>query len=200
MQEHFQAIFKQDGTDPARAKFLSRVFGIFSEEIVRIWASDERSPYDDLGRPTIKSKDSGKGYTLDFAPRSRVTGHIYVTEMKCEIEYQNFRYFFLEGAEKIVHHKKPAFKEFLDSARCVPSQVISVNGEIVKTHGAILIWGATTPHGKKAVINATGMHDVLSVAEICHQLATWGNTQYVDLLAKRNTWCSEMLSELTFSG
>lgn len=200
MSEHFQAIFKQDGTDPARAKLLSRVFGIFSEEIVRIWATDERAPYACMGRPTIKSTDSGKGYTLDFALRSRTTGHVYVTEMKCEIEYQNFRYFVLDGAEQLTHHNKPAFKEFLDSARCTPSQAITVNGEPVATHGAILIWGATTPKGKRAVMESTGIHDVLSVADICHDLAAWGNAEYHDLLTTRSMWCSELFSGLAFNG
>jgi len=200
MSERFQAIFKQDGTDPARAKLLSRVFGIFSEEIVRIWARDERAPYACMGRPTIKSADGGKGYTLDFALRSRTTGHVYVTEMKCEIEYQNFRYFVLDGAEQLTHHNKPAFKEFLDSARCTPSQAITVNGEPVTTHGAILIWGATTPQGKRAVMESTGIHDVLSVADICHDLAVWGNAEYHGLLTTRSMWCAELFSGLTFSG
>lgn len=200
MSEQFQAIFKQGGTNPARSKLLSRVFGIFSEEIVRIWARDERSPYDCMGRPTIKSKDGGKRYTLDFALRSRATGHLYVTEMKCEIEYQNFRYFVLEGTEQLTHHNKPAFKEFLDSAKCVPSQAITVDGKPVETHGAILIWGATTARGKLAVMESTGIHDVLSVADICHDLATWGNAEYYDLLTTRSMWCAELFSGLALAG
>ena len=200
MPEHFQAIFKQDGTDPARAKLLSRLFGIFSEEIVRIWARDERSSYACMGRPTIKSTDSGKGYTLDFALQSRATGQIYVTEMKCEIEYQNFRYFVLERVEQIAHHDKPAFKKFLDSAKCSQSQAIIVDGKPVKTHGAILIWGATTPQGKRAVMESTGVHDVLSVADICLDLIEWGNAEYHNLLATRSKWCLELFSGLAFAG
>jgi hypothetical protein len=120
--------------------------------------------------------------------------------MKCEIEYQNFRYFVLEGVEQIAHHNKPAFKEFLDSARCVPSQAITVDGKPVKTHGAILIWGATTARGKRAVMESTGIHDVLSVADICHDLAAWGNAEYYDLLTTRSMWCAELFSGLASVG
>ncbi len=192
MSEQFQAIFRQGGKNPARAKLLSRVFGIFSEEIVRIWANDERSPYLHLGRPTIKPTDEGKGFTLDFALKSRSTGYVYVTEMKCEIEYQNFRYFVLEEKEQLNHHNKPAFKVFLDTARCASTQVVTVDGKQIKIDGAILIWGAATPQGKRTVIESTGMHDVLAVADICHDLVNWGNVEYKDLLATRGLWCAEL--------
>ncbi len=57
MHDSFREIFKQsDGARvDQRAKFLSRLFGIFSEKIVDVWARDERAPYEGLGRPkTLK--------------------------------------------------------------------------------------------------------------------------------------------------
>ena len=62
-----------------------------------MWAKDDRAPYEDLGRPTIRSPEEARGHTLDFALKDRATGKVYVTEMKCEIEYLNFRYFILES-------------------------------------------------------------------------------------------------------
>lgn len=54
----------QEGPD-ARGSFLSRVFGIFNEEIIRIWARDDKSPYDSHERtPTLY--DGNRNYTLDF--------------------------------------------------------------------------------------------------------------------------------------
>jgi hypothetical protein len=38
--QHFISIFKDSDAPAGRAKFLSRVFGIFSEEVVRVWAAD----------------------------------------------------------------------------------------------------------------------------------------------------------------
>lgn len=39
--------------DPARDNFLSRLFGMFNEDIVRYWARDEQAPYENEGRPTL---------------------------------------------------------------------------------------------------------------------------------------------------
>ncbi len=88
-----QRMRERSRADRERAKFLSRLFGILSEQIVSLWTSDERVPYLDLDRPTIKTSDNNRGHALDFALQERSSGNIYVSEMKCEIEYQNFRYF-----------------------------------------------------------------------------------------------------------
>lgn len=106
MNDSFESLFKKEGKEPTRAKFLSRVFGIFSEEIVRIWANDSRAPYANLGRPTLRQFDTSKRFTLDFTFQHRVTNKIYVVEMKCEIEYENFRYMVLTETQQLKHHKK----------------------------------------------------------------------------------------------
>ena len=59
MDYSFEEFFKKEGKEPIRAKFLSRVFGVFSEELVRIWANDSRAPYANLGRPTLRQSDAG---------------------------------------------------------------------------------------------------------------------------------------------
>jgi hypothetical protein len=87
---NFQNAFKTNSVE--RDRFLSRVFGIFSEEIVRIWCRSEISDFTDLGRPTIKEVDSEtRGSTLDLTLQSKSSGKIYVAEMKCELQYQNYK-------------------------------------------------------------------------------------------------------------
>jgi hypothetical protein len=171
MTQHFQALFTRAASAIARAKFLSRIFGIFSEEIILLWASDERAPYESLGRPTIKTPGDNRGHTLDFTLRQRSSGKIYVAEMKCEIEYQNFKYFVLEQVEQLEHHKKPAFEALLKAARSSPVQTAYVGGKSINMHGAILIWTSVTPEGKEAVMASKGFHDVLSIEDICHDLS-----------------------------
>lgn len=95
MHEYFLSIFRQADAPVARGKYLSRVFGIFSEEIVRMWARDHRCPYEDLGRPTLRKHGEKSGSTLDFTLRHKATGMSYVAELKCEIEYQNYKYLVL---------------------------------------------------------------------------------------------------------
>ena len=70
----FENIFRRDDSKPNfRDKFLSRMFGIFSEEIVRTWCDNLKSLYEDLGRPTLKNNNNsgGRGWTLDFTLMSR---------------------------------------------------------------------------------------------------------------------------------
>ena len=111
----FKSIFQSN--DRARDKFLSRLFGIFSEEIVRCWGRAVQAPYEDLGRPTVKSFCAKRGFTLDFTFRSRDNGAIYIAEMKCELEYENYRYLTLETPTQLDHHGNEAFQTFSNVAR-----------------------------------------------------------------------------------
>ena len=197
MADSFELIFRREGAEAARAKFLSRLFGVFAEEVVRLWATDDRSPYQSLGRPTLTPVGCSKGYTLDFTLQDRSTQKVYVVEMKCEIEYQNFRYFALEGAWQLDHHSKPAFKAFLDAASGTSEQRVVVNGKQVRADGAILIWGSVTETGRSSVISALGLHEVLSVANICRDLVAWQHAEYAALLDKRRAWTLELFDGLS---
>lgn len=196
MTLHFQSIFRREVDLKARAKFLSRIFGIFSEDIVSLWASDARAPYENLGRPTLKSSNDRHGYTLDFTLKERATGNIYVAEMKCEIEYQKFKYFVLDNVEQLAHHKKPAFDAFLRATSPSTDQVVYVKGKRVDTHGAILIWGSVSMDGKKAVMASKGFRDILSVANICDDLISWNHDGYRALIVQRQEWCNDLFGSL----
>ena len=74
-----------------RGNFLARVFGIFNEEIIRIWCRSESSPYKDKGRPTIYKDTNKRGSTLDFTLENTKTNEIYIAEMKCWIAYNNYK-------------------------------------------------------------------------------------------------------------
>jgi hypothetical protein len=145
MSEAFRGIFRNESHPVARGKFLSRLFGIFSEEIVSLWAKDARAPYESLGRPTIKVEGDQRGHTLDFTLRDRSTGKVYVAEMKCEIEYENYKYFVLERVDQLAHHGKPAFAALLKAAERSEPQTVFVGGKPIGIDGAILIWGCATP-------------------------------------------------------
>ncbi|ADV14644.1 hypothetical protein LB577_20285 [Mesorhizobium sp. B283B1A] len=200
MSQLLSAIFKPDGREEAeRAKFLSRMFGIFSEKIVSLWCDDERSPYQDIGRPTIKTSTTDRGYTLDFTLRERKTDAVYVAEMKCEIEYQSFRYFILTNAEQLKHHRKPAFNVFLRSAR--PSEDLQawVCKQKTPFAGAILIWGAVSPSGRMSAIQEFGLRDALSLDEMSRDLISWKCQRYEGLLSERRAWSNQLFDGLLSS-
>ena len=182
MRGAFLPFFKQLDKPTARGKFLARVFGYFSEEIVRIWAADERASYEDLGRPTLFRPEEKRGSTLDFCFRSRQTGKVFVAELKCEIEYQGYRYLLLEQVDRLRHHAKPAFNSFLRLARGDGVCTVTVAGRQQAIDGAVLIWGAASAQGRLLVQQETGIHDVLTMEEIIADLQQWENAEYLAFL------------------
>lgn len=196
MSEQFVSIFKQPEVSAARGKYLSRVFGIFSEEIVRIWASDPRAAYEDLGRPTLRTDGEKSGSTLDFTFRSRETSKAYVAELKCEIEYQDYRYLVLAESHQLGHHSKPAFAALLAAAAKQPELRAYVGKKEIVIDGAILVWGAATPSGRALVSAEKGFFAVLTLAEIIADLQAWRSENYRALLEHRRAWSNEMYDAL----
>lgn len=182
----------QNGSE-AKGKFLSRVFGIFSEEIVRIWAMDKRSPYSVAERrPTIY--DGSKPYVLDFLFLR--DGKSYVAEMKCEIQYQNYKYWTLTDATQLDHHRnKRAFQLFLEVAEN-PSSVSVKAGDEVTPDGAVLVWGSVTTAGVDSVRQRYGLTDVISVEKCIGDLVEWRNEEYQKLVSDRSDWTSDLFQSL----
>jgi IS1 family transposase len=196
MNTHFLSIFKKSDAPIARGKYLSRIFGIFSEEIVRIWAGDHHCAYEDMGRPTLRKIDEKQGSTLDFTLHHKATGKSYVAELKCEIEYQNYKYFVLSDVNQLAHHRKAAFTALLNAAEKCPEQQTYVGGKKIDVDGAILIWGSATDEGKRTVIKKYGFSDILTMAEIIHDLRSWKSEPYQDLIKERRYWSNEMFDAL----
>jgi hypothetical protein len=185
-----------------RGKFLSRIFGIFSEKIVTYWAKHEDAPFSaHLLRPTVREYGEQRGYTFDFTFEERTKDsepRRFVSEMKCEIEYERFKYYLLTSSSQLKHHQsKPAFNLFLKAAKSPNDLVITVPkvGQI-ECHGAILIWGSVTDQGREDVKASTGLHDVLSIEDMCKDLVRWEDKAYIEFLKERQEWCAQLFSGL----
>jgi hypothetical protein len=191
----FENLFKTQVA--SRDKFLSRLFGIFSEEIVRIW-SDTNSPashYKNSGRPTIVESTSEKGYTLDFTFER--DGRNYICEMKCELEYNKYAYLTLNNLAQLDHHKrdKRAFELFLDAAASPTKYIIRQKGKVIPVHGAILIWGSVDESKIEAIKQHYSLHDILSVEKMIDELIAQNNQEYQLLLNTRWMWCQEFFEK-----
>jgi hypothetical protein len=195
--EQFVSIFKRRDALTARGKYLARVFGIFSEDIVRIWARDVRAAYEDLGRPTLRNGSEKSGSTLDFTFRSRETGKLYVAEMKCEIEYQDYKFLVLTESRQLDHHSKPAFAALLAAAARKPDLRAYIAKKEVQIDGAILVWGAATPMGRALVTAEKGFAEVLTLADMVSDLQAWRSELYQVLLDNRRTWSNELYDALS---
>jgi len=192
----FQSLFRSG--DPARDKFFSRLFGIFNEEIVRCWAKAPQAPYEDLGRPTIKLVGEKRGYTLDFTLQSKNDGRIYIAEMKCWLEYENYRHLTLESPSQLDFHTNEAFKRFLYAAQNVSQYAVAVKGRPQAINGSILVWGRCTQQGRVSVMAQYGLGDVLSLEAIINDLVGWQNQDYAEMIRKYERWCGELFTGLDF--
>jgi len=182
---------------PARDKLLSRVFGIFNEDVVRYWAKAEQSPYEDLGRPTLRYADETRGHTLDFTLRDLATGRIYVTEMKCELEYENHRYLRLENADQVRHHEPgAAFRKFMSLARDADAVPVYVASKPMDVDGTALVWGATTADGERAAKVTYRFDVVLSVEDLIDDLRRWRPEAWVEYVADRRLWIGQLFDAL----
>ena len=186
--------FFQQPHRPGRDKFLSRLFGIFNEEVVRAWCNLPDARYQDLGRPYLKRIDESRGHTLDFTLRDSASGRLYIAEMKCELEYENYRYLQLTGPEQVRHHEKngTAFRKFMEAARDPNAIPVTVNGNPVEISGSVLIWGAATPHGAEAVCETYGFHDLLTIEEMLPALQANPPAEWSERIADLRAWSKEL--------
>ena len=174
----FNDFFQRPGTI-GRDQFLSRLFGIFSEEVVREWCRLPDSPYDDIGRPHLTRAGERYGHTLDFTLRDRTTGELFVAELKCELQFEGYRYLRLTTAQQVQHHANgAAFAKLLAIAKDPTSVDVRVGGRAADIAGAVLVWGSVAPEGRSAALNKYGFRDVLALEEMLpalHQArpATW---------------------------
>ena len=183
---------------PGRDKFLSRLFGIFNEEVVRAWCSLPGAKYQDVGRPYLKRSDEKRGHTLDFTLRERATDKLYIAEMKCELEYEGYRYLRLESPEQVRHHEKNgvAFRKFLEVARNPISVAVTVNQKPVEISGSVLVWGAASPQGAEAVRKAYELHDLLTIEDMLPPLRANPPAEWSERIKELRAWSMELFDFL----
>ncbi|MFO7294702.1 MAG: hypothetical protein C0P72_001645 [Clostridia bacterium] len=192
----FEKIFHS--SNPRRDKFLSRLFGIFGEELVRCWCNCPQAPYEDLGRPTVYAPGEVRGHTLDFTLRHRETGKIFVAEMKCELEFQNYRYLRLSDPWQIEHHQNQAFLKFLNLAKHPQIYKVKVRGQEIYVDGAVLIWGAITSEGRQAAMERYGFADVLSVEMMANDLREWKPAEWCQKINELKQWSNQLFDSFIF--
>lgn len=194
MTNQFAEFFRTKNS--ARDKFLSRLFSLFNEEVVRHWCRCSAAPFEDLGRPTLRAPGEARGHTLDFTLQHRETGKVFVAEMKCELEFENYRYLQLTEAWQLQHHRSTAFQKFLHLAKNAEAFETRVGGREVRVDGAIFIWGAVTPEGRSAVMAEYGFAYILSVEEMVNDLRRWKPAEWIERIGQLKYWSNELFDYL----
>lgn len=181
----------------ARDKFSSRLFGLFSEDVVRDWCAAPQSRFANVGRPTLYADGEARGYTLDFALQPPDATGVFVAEMKCELEFEGYRYLTLETASQIEHHRSPAFLRFLDLSFDPQRFEVRIGGRPRDVLGTILVWGAASQAGKAAAKERYGFSDVLTVDECLADLKSWGGaTPWRERVDRLRGWSNSLFDGL----
>jgi hypothetical protein len=157
-----------------------------------------QAPYEDLGRPTVRAAGETRGYTFDFTFRSKDDGGIYMVEMKCWLEYANYRYLTLESLSQLdrAGREQKAFRVFLNAALDMSRYTVTVQGRPQAVNGAVLIWGRCAEPGRTHVMAQYGFKDVLSLEGIVSDLVRWQNQDYARLIHTYEVWCGELFAGL----
>ncbi len=190
MTDTFDQFFHS--AEPARDKYLARLFGFFSEAVVRAWCACPAATYVDLGRPTLCEPGQTRGHTIDFTLRHRDSDKRYVAELKCELEYEGYRYLCLTNADQLRHHTSLAFGKFLRLASDPTALIVRRGGQPENVDGAILVWGAVSPEGRTAAMTEHGLADVLSVETMLTDLQTWAPAEWTTFLDRYESWTGEL--------
>lgn len=210
---------KANSCEDKRGKFLSRLFGIFSEEIVKIWCENNKSPYENIGRPTLITSD-GNYYVLDFTFVDKENNK-FIVEMKSEIQYENYKYMVLDpdkNVDYLSHHlKKRAFKLFANKSWVM----LKIKGKEIgdeEKFGTILIWGSleerfsitsSMPSSEEQEFlnnmnskwkdmykEFNNVDRILSVEQMINDLVEWKDENYLDFVKKYQDHSNELFNNL----
>lgn len=195
----FEALFISEGRpyngNSKRDKFLSRIFGIFNEEIIRIWCENEKSPFTNIGRPTIYD-DNGKHYTLDFLLKDN-ENRLFVTEMKCEIEYQKYQFLTLKEAKQFKHHRsKRAFELFLDLSKNPKKYDVKCGGNKKNIDGTALVWGRISTAGEVEIKQEFDIEHVISTERVVADLIGWKDEGFRNIMNLYKSWAVQLFDGL----
>ncbi len=116
--------------------------------------------------------------------------------MKCELEYDGYRYLRLTSTNQLRHHTSPAFGKFLCAASDPTALDVRRKGKPECVDGAILVWGAVAPEGRQAVMSEYGFADVLSAEAMLADLAIWAPIGWTDLVNRHRSWTDELFDLL----
>jgi hypothetical protein len=181
------------------ANFKSRIFGIFSEEIVRIWLKNPKCKYEDLGRPTLYDLNDTRLAQLDFTFRDRETNKIYIVEQKCFYGYRKGKMAtistsddFIKNFESWSTRKMKQTKAWECFINFPKNYHVKVQKEKKHIDGRILIWAKYEEDGKKELIKNLKINDIISIEEIIKDLNKWQDKDYFDFIRNKKNLINEL--------
>ena len=179
-----------------RDSFVSRFFGIFNERIAEIYFNSPFSEYENLGRPTLWYNK--KYYTLDFSLKNKITKEIFVCEMKCEMQYNNYKQLILSNVDQILTHKKDAFKYFLEIGKKNNNIIVKINKKEITVNGIILLWGKISENinDLEKIKSKYNFYEILSLEKMINIMILNNYDIFLDFINERKIWINNFLNDI----
>jgi len=203
--------FNWDVDSSERNNFLARIMGIFGEKIAGCWFENEKSGYDNLGRPTIHWTYNGqkKWVTLDFLINKKESGEIYLVEQKNFFAYQegklrkinndNFPFAYKKWSDK---KKSGAWEIFTELSKNIDLQkefkitTKETKDENHKISGTILIWSDVDESYKNVFCAKYGFSDIIGLTQMIKDLNQWEDHKYIDFISEKERWIQDLFNWL----
>jgi hypothetical protein len=171
--------------------------GLFSERIIDVWTRTNASPYSNIGRPTLKERPEGKDRsTLDFLFQNKKNEKRYIVEMKCWLEYDNYRFLSLNDPSQLTKIHSASFRRFLCMARQPDSYRVKSGQQFYEVNGSILVWGKVSQDASKKIKTHFGFADVISLESVINDLVHQRNKEYADLITRYSGQCRFLFDAL----
>lgn len=193
-----------DTLNTKQANFLSRIIGIFSEDVVRFWLENKKCKYNFLGRPQVWTENDSKKYSLDYLLQDKKTKKCYIAEQKCFFGFKDGKLKKISEAEtfSIVFDKwsnekrnhTVAWARFIEFNN---DSHVSIKNKKCDVSGKILVWASCDKKAKKDFQKKHNIFDVVSFEQVIRDLNKWEDRKYLGFLKDRKKWINQLFNSLT---
>ena len=194
-----------DNLNSKQVNFLSRIVGVFSEEIVRFWLENERCKYINIGRPQVSTSGDPKNYTLDFLLQNTKTKKYFIAEQKCFFGFKNGTLKKISEVETFTMEfekwstKKSistiAWDRFINFDK--DTSVVSNKQKKYSVSGKVLIWASYDKKAKENFQKKYKLSDVISFEHIIRDLKDWSDESYIKFIKEKQKWINELFKNFT---
>ncbi|MBK9222222.1 MAG: hypothetical protein IPO16_08865 [Saprospiraceae bacterium] len=187
-----------------KVNFLSRIFGVFSEEIVKIWCDNKNNnDFEYIGKPHIKEGNK-RPIVLDHLLKSKNT--YFIVEQKNFHGYKNGKLSSMEDTDeffknfeswsigKSKNQKSKAWDIFINFTK-KPKEV-KYDGKIIPQAKTLLIWSKGTDVGRYKFVQKYGISKVLFLEQMKNDLIKWKDPAYIKLIKDKKKWIAQLFNDL----
>jgi hypothetical protein len=192
----------------AKVNFLSRFFGTFNQEILKLWCENENNKdFKYLKSEPSLYIDQNKKPRLDHLIEYK--GKNFIVEQKAFYGFQNGNLTKMDDAmdyikrfdqwslRKIKEQRSKAWVFFVELDFSEEKEYkVFIKEKAYQVHGKILVWSQATENGKIKFKEKLKLDHILLIEDMISDLAKWQDVTFKETLKLKQSWIDEIFSEL----